>query len=288
MVDLPPRDFYLKSGGRPKPRQVVWGPGQNNEPDTAFNLHRRIYPNAYASTADPMDSVSAASCRLLAAEEGHIAVHSGDMEAGQDPLVGNPPGAWPPGHLPLPRHHYEMQMDREAYLHDNCAWLGPHEPLPDPVYCGDGRFNYNGVPYHPGLNTGWYDPSGRGPDVQYGRYHPQYLLPPPFAPRPYMNMYANDNPAMHQQPGTLACGPYTNPQPPLHSQHMAGYAEPSGGHEQSPGGYQEAQYYHPISPGTVAPPSIEGDATHRADIPGTHSDGMSQPSEPLVHDAADK
>ena len=105
--------------------------------------------------ADPMDSMSAASRRLLAAEEGHIAVHLGDMEAGQDPLVGNPPGAWPLGHLPLPRHHYEMQMDREAYLHDNRAWLGPHEPLPDPVYHGDGRFNYDGVPYHPGLNTGW-------------------------------------------------------------------------------------------------------------------------------------
>ena len=103
-----------------------------------------------------------------------------------------------------------------------------------------------------------------------------------------MNMYANDNPAMHRQPGTLARGPYTNPQPPLHSQHMAGYAEPGSGHEQSPGGYQEAQYYHPISPGTVAPPSIEGDATHCADIPGTHSNGMSQPSEPLVRDAADK
>ena len=129
VVDLPPQDFYLESGGRPKPRQVVRGPGQNNEPDMAFNLRQRIYPNAYASTTDPMDSVSAASHRLLAAKEGHIAIRSGDMEAGQDPLVGNPPGAWPPGHPPLPHHHYEMKMDREAYLHDNCAQLGPHKPV---------------------------------------------------------------------------------------------------------------------------------------------------------------
>ena len=85
-----------------------------------------------------MDSVSPASCRLLAAEEGHIIVRSGDMEAGQDPLVGNPPGAHLPGHPPLPRHHYKMQVDREAYLHNNTAWLGPHEPLPGLVYHGDG------------------------------------------------------------------------------------------------------------------------------------------------------
>ena len=129
VVDLPPQDFYLESGGQPKPCQVVRRPGQNNKPDMAFNLHQRIYPNAYASTTDPMDSMSAASHRLLAAKEGHIAIHSGDMEAGQDPLVGNPPGAWPPGHPPLPRHHYEMKMDREAYLHANCAQLGPHKPV---------------------------------------------------------------------------------------------------------------------------------------------------------------
>ena len=62
---------------------------------------------------------------------------------------------------------------------------------------------------------------------------------------------------------------------------MAGYAEPSGSHEPGPGTYQEAQYHQ--SPGTVAPPSIKGGAKHRADIPGTRLDGMSQPSEPKAH-----
>ena len=278
LVDLPPQDSYLESGRRPKPRQVVQGTGQNGGPDMAFNLRRRIYPDAYASTADPMDSVSPASCRLLAAKEGHIAVRSGDMEAGHDSLVNNPPGTRLPGHLPLPRCHYKMQVEREAYLHNNPA-RRPHEPLPDPVYHSNDQFNYDRVPYHPGINTGWYDPSGRGPDVQYGRYHPQYLLPPPFASRPYMNMYANDNLTMHWQAGTMGRSHYTNPL--LCSQHMAGYAEPSGSHEPGLGAYPEAQYHCPMAPGTMAPPSVEGGAKHHADTPGTHSDGISQPSEPL-------
>lgn len=101
-----------------------------------------------------------------------------------------------------------------------------------------------------------------------------------------MNIYANDNPTMLQQPGTMGCGHYTNP--PLHSQHMAGYAEPSSGHQPGPGAHQEAQYHCPMSPGTVAPPSVEGGAKHHADIPGTHSDGTSQPSEHLDRDAADR
>jgi len=266
---------------------VVQGPGQNSDPDTAFNLRRRIYPDTYASVADPKDSISPASCRLLATEEGHIGVRSGPMEAGQDPLVGNPPGARPPGHLPLPHHHYEMPMDRAVYPHDNPARLRTHEPLPDLAYHDDGRFNYEGAPYHLGINSGWYDPSGRGPDVQYGRYHPRFLLLPPFASRPYMNMYANDNPAIHQQPGTMGRGHYTNPHLPLRSQHMTGYAEPSGAHEPVPGAYREA-YLRQMSPGTAAPPSIEGAANHSVDILGTHPDNFVHPSKPPIHDAADK
>ena len=121
LVDLPPQDSYLESGEQPKLCQVVRGTGQNGGPDTAFNLHQRIYPDAYASMADPMDSISPASCRLLAAEEGHVTICLGDMEAGKDPLVGNPPGTRLLGHLPLPRRHYEMQIEREAYLHNNPA-----------------------------------------------------------------------------------------------------------------------------------------------------------------------
>ena len=104
----------------------------------AFNLHRKIYPDTYASAADPKDSISPASCRLLATKEGHISIRSGPMEAGQDPLVGNPPGARPPGHLPLPHRHYEMPMDREVYPHDNPARLHTHKPLPDSAYHDDG------------------------------------------------------------------------------------------------------------------------------------------------------
>ena len=92
-------------------------------------------------------------------------------------------------------------------------------------------------------------------------------------------MYANDNLTMHRQAGTMGCSHYTNL--PLHSQHMVGYAEPSGSHEPGLGAYQEAQYHCPMAPGTMAPPSVEGGAKHHADTPGTHSDGISQPSEPL-------
>lgn len=84
-----------------------------------------------------------------------------------------------------------------------------------------------------------------------------------------MNMYVNDNPAIHQQPGMMEHGHYTNPQLPLSSQHMAGYAGPGDGHEPVPGAYQEAQYYHKISPGTAAPPSVKGAANHSVDIPAT-------------------
>lgn len=38
-------------------------------------------------------------------------------------------------------------------------------------------------------------------------------------------------------------GHYPNPQLPIHSHYMAGYAEPSGGHELVAGAYREAQYF---------------------------------------------
>jgi len=285
-VDQPLRDSYLETGGQPKPRPVVQGTGPNSDSDMAFNLRQRIYPDPYTSTADEKDLMSPASCRLLSAKEGHIGVHLGPIEPGQDSLVGNPPGA--PGHPSLPHRHYEMPMDREGFLHNNPACRGIHKPLLDPVYNDNGQFNYDGVPYHLGINTGWYDPSGRAPDGQYSRYHPQYLLPPPFASCPYMNMYANDNPTMHCQPGTMARGHYTNPQLPLHSQHLVGYAEPSGSHEPIPGAYREAQYLHAMPPGPVAASSVEGGANQSADLSGTHPDDIAQQSEPLIHDAAAK
>ena len=52
-----------------------------------------------------------------------------------------------------------------------------------------------------------------------------------------MNMYTNDNLAIHRQPGTMGRRHYTNPHLPLHSQHMTGYAEPSSAHEPIPGAY---------------------------------------------------
>jgi len=27
----------------------------------------------------------------------------------------------------------------------------------------------DGIPHHPGINTGWYDPPGRGPDIHHSR-----------------------------------------------------------------------------------------------------------------------
>lgn len=104
---------------------------------------------------DPKDSTSPASYKLLAAEEGHISVHSGPMEGIQDPLVGNLLGACPQSNLPLPCHHYEMSMDREVYPHDNPTQLGMHEPVLELAYHDDGRFNYKGVPYHLGINPDW-------------------------------------------------------------------------------------------------------------------------------------
>ena len=249
----------------------------------AFNRRQRVYPDAYASMADPMDTISPASYRLRAAEEGYIGIRPGPLDPGQDSIIGDPPGGRSSGHLPLPHRHYATVMDKEAYVPDNPnpGRLATREPLPDLVYHGDGPFDYDGIPYHHGTN--WYGPSARGPDVQYGRYHP-----PPFASRPYMNMYANDNPTIHWQPGSMGRGHYTNPQFPLRGQPMAGYAEPSSGHEVVLGAYREARDYRAMSPGTAAPPGVEGGTRYSADIPGTHPDGIAQPSEPPTHNAADK
>ena len=44
-----PRDSY---DSQPKPCLVVQGTGQKSDPDTAFNLRQRIYPDPYTSMAD--------------------------------------------------------------------------------------------------------------------------------------------------------------------------------------------------------------------------------------------
>jgi len=242
LIDLPPQASCLGPGGRPRPCQA-YGTGPNNDPDEVFNLHRRMYPllDAYATTANPIDSISPASHGLLAAEEGNIGVHSRVAEAVQEP-AGNalgeshPVQALSPGNLPLPRRHYAM--DRDNYL--------PHSPRLDPVY-HDGQLNYNGNPYHLG---GWYEPSGRGPDGRYGRYQPPFILPPPLTSHHYMNMYTNDtpyrDPTMHPQPSTIGCGNYTNPYPAFHLAHMAEHGESSSGRDPL---HQETR---PLSPGTEA------------------------------------
>ena len=244
----------------------------------AFNRRRRVYPDAYASMVDPMDTISPASYRLRSAEEGYIGIRPGPLDPGQDSIIGDPPGGRPSGHPPL--HHYATAMDREAYVPDNPnpGWLATREPLPDPVYHDDGRFDYDGIPYRRGTN--WYGPSARGPDAHYGRYHP-----PPFASRPYMNMYANDNPTIHRPPGSMGRGPYTNTQFPLRGQPMAGYAEPSSGQDVVLGAYREARDYHAMSPDTATPPGVEGGTRYSADIPDTHPDDIAQPFEPPPHDA---
>ncbi|KIM56100.1 hypothetical protein SCLCIDRAFT_266550 [Scleroderma citrinum Foug A] len=44
------------------------------------------------------------------------------------------------------------------------------------MYCilvcrSDGRFNYDGIPYHLGITTWWYGPSDKSPDIHHSRYH---------------------------------------------------------------------------------------------------------------------
>ncbi|KAI6011168.1 hypothetical protein EDC04DRAFT_2609982 [Pisolithus marmoratus] len=156
--------------------------------------------------------------RLVAAEEGYIGGSSGDGEMATDSTAGECPGEpnHSQTHLPLPRYHYDMTMsrDQDQPMHLNS----------DRMYHGDDQFGYEGIPYPLSINSRWYDLSARGSDVCYGPYHPQYILPPPFAAHCYPGM------------------------------HNANYANPSGGHELPAGPYQCTEVYGPKQPDAAAFP----------------------------------
>ena len=64
--------------------------------------------------ADPMDTISPASYRLQAAEEGYIGIRPGPLDPGQDSIIGDPPGGCSSDHLPLPHRHYVTVMNKDV------------------------------------------------------------------------------------------------------------------------------------------------------------------------------
>lgn len=183
------------------------GVGQINDPDEAFNLHRRVYPLPLdASTTEPTTIIPPSSGRLLD-KEGWV----------------NPP--------PL-RNHFELQMGREPHLRELAMHLDPLGLPPDRMYGGEAQFGYDGIAYHQGINHPLYDPSGRGQDARYGPYSSRYILPPPFVQR-YMG-YVHDS-AMPQH-GTMGRRPYADPPHPFRGPDMTGHS--SGGRDLSAETYQ--------------------------------------------------
>ena len=222
--------------------------------------------------AEPMASVSPASGKLLAAEEGHISISSGDGKMVLDPPVGEHPGELHLGQArsPLPCHQYELPLSRDQ---DQPM----HEPLPDRIYSWDARFGHEGIPFHlPSINSGWYDPLGRGPEVHYGPYHPhpQFILPPPFGSHQYAN-YANDL-TIHLQPSVLGCGHYVNALPPFHGLHAVEYVNPSGSHE--PSAYRPAHHYNPMPSNAGVGLSTQENAKRSATVPEVVSDPSDLPA----------
>ena len=260
MTDLP-----HPQSGRPRPR-VARRVGQNNDPDEAFNLRQRQYPLVSdVSMAEPMAAISPASGKLLAAKEGHVG------ETRLDPPVGEHPRELHLGQVPphLPRLSYELPVNRNQ---DQPV----HGPLPNRMYSGDARYGHEAIPFHlAGINPGWYDPLGRGPDVRYSPYHPQFILPPPFAARQYAN-YPND-PTIHLQPSAMGRGHYANVPPPFHSPLATEYVSPNGGHE--PPAYRHAHLYDPM-------PTQES-ANRSAGVTATRSEAISDSSDLPAGDITD-
>ena len=111
--------------------------------------------------AEPMASISPASGKLLAAEEGHVGVSATVGETRLDPPVGEHPRELYLGqaHPPLPHHPYEVPLNRD---HDQPV----HGPVTDRMYNGDARYGHEGIPFHlASINTSWYDPLARGPEA---------------------------------------------------------------------------------------------------------------------------
>jgi len=300
----PPRRSYEMLTSRDRQRR-----------DSDEAPRRRIYQDADTSTAKLPVTISPASGRLLASEEGHIGIHRVDKETPLLP-VGNPTEApasavllaaeegrdgirsedrvTPPdlsignpmapsqARAPLagamPHRPYEMLTSRDH------TQLCPHGPFPEAMYRGDARL-YESMPYHLGPNPSWYNPPSRGPDVHYRPYHP-FILPPPFASH-YAAMYGNDksysDPTLHARPGTFGRGHYANIPPPFRAQHANEYAEPSGSHERPPGAYREHHYL--TSSGADPGPSTRDGANHSAKP--TEGDTNAEPFDQHAREIAD-
>ncbi|KAI6042181.1 hypothetical protein EDC04DRAFT_2892302 [Pisolithus marmoratus] len=265
---LPIQHSHLQSR-QPRPHPV-WGVGRNNDPDIAFNLHRRIYPGT--SIAEYMIPSFAASARLLDAEEGDIGISPGERGMELEPPASESPGELYLGqpHPPLPHLQHDPQMNRDHQLQVNVG--------ADRMYSRNDQFSYDGIPYHPSMNPRWYDPSCRGSEVCYGPYHLQYILPPPFPPHRYpAHGYAND-PTIHWPPGARGFGHHTNIPPPFLGAHETEYAN-AGGSPELPAvrAYQQAQVYDSAPSNAGALLHTQGGLKHSA---GTHQGAVLDPTNP--------
>ncbi|KAI6040754.1 hypothetical protein EDC04DRAFT_2991577 [Pisolithus marmoratus] len=189
-----------------------------------------------------------------------MALDSSMGESAWEPFLGQV-------HLPLPCHHYDMQMNRDHELQDQ---LGHNE-----IYSRDDQFGYEGIPYD---NPGWYDPPGRGSDVCYGPYHLQFILPPPFTAHHYPG-YTND-PMICWPPGMRGPVNYTSTALPFCGMHNADHANPNGGCEWPARAYRWAMVYNPIPSGAGVLPDTQEGTEHSAGTAVTGSDVMSGPSDP--------
>ena len=248
--------------------QVV---GHSSDPNEVSDLRRPwVYPNVMV---DPLAPTSPSSGRLLAAEEGLADAASGDGKTAQDQSLGETSEEPYQGQVlhPQYRRQYKAQINKDYQLQDK-----PIQPPSEGMYGVDAHFGYEGIPYHPGFNTGWYDPSGR--DARYGSY-PQYILPPPFAPRRYTG-YGND-PAMHLQVGAMGRGPYINSLPPFHGPHPIEY-----GRELPSGGYRHNPFNNSTSSNAEAGPSIREGGNRSPEATTTHPGVSSHPPDPATTDSA--
>ena len=227
--------------------------------------------------AEPTASISPASGKLLAAEEGHVGISAMVGETRLDPPVGKHPRELYLGqaHPPPPRHPYEVPLNRD---HDQPV----HGPITDRMYNGDAWYGHEGIPLHlASINAGWYDSLARGPEARYGPYHPQFILPLPFASRQYAS-YVND-PTIHLQPSAMGRGHYANTPPPFRGPHTAEYA--NGGCE--PPAYRHAHLYDPM-PSNAGMGSSPQESAHRsAGATVTHPEVVSDPSDLPAGDIAD-
>ncbi|KAI6158408.1 hypothetical protein EDD17DRAFT_1899517 [Pisolithus thermaeus] len=145
------------------------------------------------------------------------------------------------------------------------------------MYSRDDQFSYDGIPYHPSINPGWYDPSHRGSEVRYGPYHPQFILPPPFTPHRYpAHGYAND-PTIHWPPGARGFGHHTNVPPPFHGAHETEYANAGGSCELPVRAYRQAQVYDSVPSDAGALLGTQSGLEHSA---GTRQDAVLDSNRP--------